>query len=122
MADQRIVAHARTQKPQTFYIVDENGDPFPLTGFTYKLYVHDAREETDGDNIVDGATMSVVDEAGGELRYVFTESNLDVTATAEVDATWQILLDNTGSGGDYKDLTDPEPMTIRRNRVLPALP
>jgi len=120
--EQKIETFARTQHPQDFEVVDENGDAKDLTGYVVTVYVHDNREETDGTNVVDGAVVTYDNRVGGLVSYIFTEANLDVTATTTVDATWQLLLDNTGSGGDVKRLTLPEPFLIRRNRVLAALP
>lgn len=119
--EQKIETFARTSHPQNFLVVDENGDELDLTGYTVKIYVHDIREETDGTNIVDGVEVTYDDREDGEVSYIFTAADLDVTATAAIEATWQLLLDNTGAGGDVKRFTLPEPFIIRRNRVLPAL-
>lgn len=114
MAEQRIVLYARRKKKVTIFVKDQNGDAIDLTGYTVKMYLHDNREKTNADNIVDGEEVDYDDRATGEVSFLFTAAHMAVTAEATVECTWQLNLDDAA---DLDDLTDPEPALIRRNRM-----
>ena len=98
MTDARINVHQGTTLKTgdtlpTFQgqLLDENGDPYDVTGMTPEFYMHDS----DDNSVVSGASMNVLDETNGEVEYEWDSTDTSTAGLYNVEVV--AVDDTTGS-------------------------